>query len=82
MTNGPFTLRESNDDRRSTPQAPTSNKGPKGPQLKEWYKTPETHEQLAVGEKPSRSVDKTLDFLKEMEKKVKGNEGEAEGSEH
>lgn len=82
LTNGLFTFRESNDPRRSTPRAPPSNKEPKGPQLKEWYKTHETHEQLAVGKKTSRSFARTLGFLEEMEKKVNGHGDEAERSGH
>lgn len=46
--------------------------------MKEWFKTPESHEQLAVGETTSRSISKTKDFLKEMEKKVNGNGNEGE----
>lgn len=46
----------------------------------EWYKTKETHEQLAVGQKTSRSLAKTMSFLKEIEKKVDGNDKEAEES--
>ena len=53
-----------------------------GPQLKEWFKTPETHEQLAVGEETSRSEAKTRGFLQEIEKKVNGNKREAERSEN
>ena len=52
----------------------------KGSQLKEWCKTQETHEQLVVGKKTSRSFAQTLGFLEEMEEKVEGNEEEAEGS--
>lgn len=48
--------------------------------LDEWYKTQETHEQLAVGEKTSRTFAKTLGFLEEMEKKVDGDEREAENA--
>lgn len=51
-----------------------------GSQLKEWYKTKETHEQLAVGEKTSRTFAKTLGFLEEMEKKVHDDDRKGENT--
>ena len=54
------------------------DKGLKGSQLEEWYKTQETHEQLVVGTKTSRSFAGTLGFLEEIEKKVDGNDEEVE----
>ena len=58
---------------RPASQASPSNKKLKGTQLKEWFKTEETHEQLAAGKKTSRSFAKTLGFLEEMEKKIDDN---------
>ncbi|CAF9937440.1 hypothetical protein IMSHALPRED_011139 [Imshaugia aleurites] len=60
---------------RASPRKPALN----GSQLDEWYKTKETHEQLAVGEKTSRSFAKTLGFLDEIEKKVDGKTHEQRG---
>lgn len=54
------------------------DKGLKGSQLEEWYKTQETHEQLAVGTKTSRSFAGTLCSLEEIEKKVDGDDEEVE----
>ncbi len=46
-------------------------------QLDVWYKTQETHEQLAVGIKTSRTFARTLGLLDEIEKKVDGIDREA-----
>ena len=39
-------------------------------QLRTWAEKPETHEQLAVGQKTSRSLNETKRFLKEVEKSI------------
>ena len=39
-------------------------------QLGTWAEKPETHEQLAVGQKTSRSLKETKKFLKEVEKSI------------
>lgn len=39
-------------------------------QLRTWAEKPETHEQLAVGQKTSRSLKETKKFLKEIEKSI------------
>ena len=38
-----------------------------------WFEKPETHEQLAVGQKTSRSLKKTKGFLKDIEKSIKSD---------
>ncbi|KAF6219971.1 hypothetical protein HO133_003796 [Letharia lupina] len=65
---------ESNEPPRQTTKASPANTEPKGSQLDEWYKTQETHEQLVVGEKTSRTFAKTLGFLEEIEEKVDGDD--------
>ena len=69
--------RKSNEPSRQTISAPPHNTGPQAPQLKEWCKTKETHEQLAVGKKTSRSFAQTLGFLEEMERNIDGDDAEA-----
>ena len=73
--------RKNHEPQRPTSLASPGDKKPKEPQLQEWVKTEETHEQLAVGKKTSRSFAETLGFLEEMEKKVggKGEGGEDNG---
>lgn len=46
---------------------------PEKHQLKTWLSKPETHEQVVVGEKTSRSFAKTMHFLEEMEKTLAGD---------
>lgn len=65
--------RESNEPRRQTTKAPPGNTGPKGSQLDHWYREEETHEQMAVGQKTSRTFARTLGLLEEMEKRVNGD---------
>ena len=38
-----------------------------------WLEKPETYEQLAVGQETSRSLEKTKEFLKEIEKSIKSD---------
>lgn len=38
-----------------------------------WIEKPETHEQLAVGQKTSRSMKKTKKFLKDIETSIKSD---------
>lgn len=72
--------RKNNDPPRQTTGGPPHNTGPQAPQLKEWCKTKETHEQLAVGKKTSRSFAQTLGFLEEMEKRIDGDDAYAENT--
>lgn len=46
---------------------------PETHQLDTWLSKTETHEQVVIGEKTSRSFAKTLHFLEEMEKRVAGD---------
>ena len=66
--------RKSNEPPRQATSAPPHNTGPQASQLNEWYKTEETHEQSAVGNKTSRSFAQTLGFLEEMEKRIDGDD--------
>lgn len=70
--------RKSNEPPRTTRKALPRKAEPKGSRLDEWYKTRETHEELAVGEKTSRTFAKTLGFLEKIDKKVGGNDKEAD----
>ena len=66
--------RKSNEPPRQNTSAPPHKTGPQAPQLKEWCKTKETHEQSAVGKKTSRSFAQTLGFLEEMENRIDGDD--------
>lgn len=68
--------RKSKDPPRQGTRASPRNTRSERSQLDEWYKTDETHEQLAVGENTSRSCAKTLGFLEEIERKVDGDNKE------
>lgn len=72
--------RESSESPRQDTRASPRHMELSASQLKEWYKTQETHEQLAVGEKTSRSFAKTLGFLEEIDKRMHDNHGEAEST--
>ncbi|KAF6219972.1 hypothetical protein HO133_003797 [Letharia lupina] len=43
---------------------------PERPQLQSWLNKAETHEQMMVGQKTSRSFVTTMRFLEEMETKI------------
>ena len=47
----------------SQPKDDAGARSPPQPQLEEWKKTKETHEQVAVGERTARSKEKTREFL-------------------
>ncbi|MCJ1454552.1 hypothetical protein MMC28_004905 [Mycoblastus sanguinarius] len=46
---------------------------PAKPQMRDWLKKAQTHEQVAVGEKTSRSKSKMKKFLNKIEQKVEGD---------
>lgn len=75
----PNPRRKSNEPPRQATEAPQSNVGPGSSQLDKWSRKQETHEQMVVGQRTSRTFAKTLGFLEEMEKRV-GGDGREGGS--
>ena len=76
------THRESKEHRHPSTKAAPGDKATERPQLKDWYEKHETHEQLAVGEKTSRTFAKTIGFLEGIEKKMNSTGGEGDNSGH